>query len=106
MWRTTGSDTVSVIDTATHMVTHHDPRWGTLPLGVAVTPAAAATVYVTNAGSDTVSVVDPATHMVTHTIAVEDAPLGVAVTSGGDAVYVVNAGSDTVSVHRSRPPTR
>ncbi len=63
-----GSNTVSVIDTATNTVTATIPV-GIDPYGVAVTPDGSK-VYVANVGSNTVSVIDTATNTVTATIPV------------------------------------
>ena len=91
-----GSDTVSVIDTATNTVTATIDV-GAAPVGVAVDPTGTQT-YVTNNGSDTVSVINTATNTVTATIDVGAAPVGVAVDPTGTHAYVTNNGSDTVSV--------
>ena len=72
-----GSDTVSVIDTATNTVTATIPV-GSTPVRAAVTPDGTR-AYVTNAGSDTVSVIDTATNTVTTTIPVGNVPVGVAI---------------------------
>jgi len=89
-----GSNTVSVIATATDMVTATIPV-GVNPLGVAVTPDSSK-VYVANFGSGTisagtVSVIDAATNMVTATIPDGGVnPYGLAVTPDGTKVYVAN----------------
>src|SRR5215467_11551531 len=67
-----GSNTVSVIDTASNMVTKTITNTSTNtyfndPGGVAVTPDGRK-VYVANFGSNTVSVIDTASNMVTKTI--------------------------------------
>ncbi|MBI1929569.1 carboxypeptidase regulatory-like domain-containing protein, partial [Candidatus Poribacteria bacterium] len=90
------SNTVSVIDTATHTVTDTVPV-GSYPYGVAVHPSGS-TVYVANELSNTVSVIDTATHTVTDTVPVGSNPFGVAVHPAGRTVYVANAISNTVSV--------
>jgi outer membrane autotransporter protein len=89
-----GSNTVSVIDTATHAVVN-TIAVGSLPVGVAVTPDGLH-AYVTNV--NTVSVIDTATHAVVNTIAGESNPLGVAVTPDGLHAYVANQDNNTVSV--------
>ena len=98
-----GSNTTSVIDTATNMVIA-TVSVGPNPVGVAVTPDSSK-VYVTNQGlpntvSSTVSVIATATNMVTSTILLGEFPLGVsvnpvgvAVTPDGSKVYVANFGS-------------
>jgi YVTN family beta-propeller protein len=88
--------TVSVIATATNMVTATIPV-GSYPWGVAVTPDGSK-VYVANNGANTVSVIDTATNMVTATIPVGDFPFGVAVTPDGSEVYVANNSSENLSV--------
>src|SRR5215470_11885649 len=67
-----GSNTVSVIDTATNTVVSTIPV-GISPAGVAVTPDGS-NVYVTNFTSNTVSVIDTATNTVVSTIPVGSAP--------------------------------
>ena len=91
-----GSNTVSVIDTASNTVTATVPV-GSVPFGVAVTPDGAF-VYVANANSNTVSVIATASNTVTATVPVGVAPFGVAVTPDGALVYVANQQSNTVSV--------
>ena len=74
-----GANTVSVIATASNMVTAVIPV-GIAPLGVAVTPDGI-TVYVTNSFQDnTVSVIATASNTVTAVIPVGITPFGVAVT--------------------------
>ena len=67
-----GSNTVSVIDTATNTVVSTIPV-GTTPFGVAVTPDGSK-VYIANATSNTVSVIDTATNAVVSTIPVGSGP--------------------------------
>ena len=71
-----GSNNVSVVNTATNTVTA-TVAVGTTPFGVAVTPDGTR-VYVANSGSANVSVISTATNTVTATIAVGLAPIGVA----------------------------
>jgi YVTN family beta-propeller protein len=59
------ADTVSVINTASNMVSATIPVGGG-PLGVAVSPDGS-TVYVTNNNADTVSVINTASNTVTAT---------------------------------------
>ena len=92
-----GANTVSVIATASNMVTAVIPV-GIAPLGVAVTPDGI-TVYVTNSFQDnTVSVIATASNTVTAVIPVGITPFGVAVTPDGSTVYVGNVTANTVSV--------
>lgn len=87
-----GSDTVSVIDGATNMVTHTIPV-GSNPDGIA---AAAGSIYVANFLSDTVSVIDAFTNTVTATILVGAGPVGVA--AGAAVVCIANRTDHTVSI--------
>jgi YVTN family beta-propeller protein len=91
-----GSNTVSVIATATNTVTATIPV-GAEPRGAAVSPDGS-TVYITNTVDGTVSVVNTATNTVIATISVGSLPLGVAVTPDGSTVYIANFGGDNVSV--------
>jgi YVTN family beta-propeller protein len=91
-----GSNTASVIDTATNTVVATVPV-GIAPFGVAVTPNGAF-AYVTNFLSHTVSVIDTATNSVVATVPVSITPFGVAVTPNGAFAYVTNANADIVSV--------
>ena len=95
MSRILGSNTVSVIATATNTVVKTIPV-GSKPVGVAVTPDGTH-AYVTNFGSNTVSVIATATNAVVKTIAVGSRPVGVAVTQDGTLAYVTNNRSHTVS---------
>ena len=97
----TGSNTVSVIDTATNLVVATVPV-GSQPFGVAVNPASTR-VYVTNRESNTVSVIDTATNTVRATIPVSTGPLGVALNPDGTRAYVANNSSSAVSVIDRRP---
>jgi YVTN family beta-propeller protein len=81
-----GSNTVSVIDTATNTVTATIPV-GLEPWGVAVTPDGSK-IYVTNFGDTTVSVIETASNTVAATIPVGNRPQGVAVTPDGTKAYV------------------
>src|SRR5437763_1117246 len=91
-----GSNSVSVIDTATRSVVATVPV-GNFPIGVAFTPNGA-TAYVANDGSNDVWVINTATNTVTATIPVGNDPRGVAVTPMGSYVYVANRFSDTLSI--------
>jgi YVTN family beta-propeller protein len=91
-----GSDTVSVIDTATNTVVATIPV-GDRPTGVAAAPSGSR-VYVTNEISGTVSVINPATSAVVATVPVGVRPIGVAVSPLGGEVWVTNAGSHNVSI--------
>jgi phospholipase C len=88
------SNTVSVIDTATHAVA--TVPVGSKPAGVAITPDGKH-AYVTNYDSNTVSVIDTATHAVA-TVPVGSKPAGIAITPDWKYAYVANSNSDTVSV--------
>jgi YVTN family beta-propeller protein len=91
-----GSDSVSVINTASNTVTATVPV-GSYPLGVAVNPAGTF-VYVANYYSNSVSVINTASNTVTATVPVGTAPVGVAVNPAGTFVYVANISSNSVSV--------
>jgi MYXO-CTERM domain-containing protein len=103
------SDTVSVIDTATNVVTATIPV-GHNPNGI-VTNAYGGLVCVTNYLSNDVSLIDPNTNTVVATVAVGAGPVGVARPPGGDLpatdpdyplpesfAYVANKNDHTVSV--------
>ena len=92
-----GSDSVSVIATATNTVVGSPIAVGTCPYGVTVTPDGTQ-VYVANSNSNNVSAIATATSTVTATIPVGTSPIGVAVTPNGSFAYVANYGSATVSV--------
>jgi YVTN family beta-propeller protein len=91
-----GSNTVSIINTATGAVVA-TVSVGTTPTGVAITPNGSA-VYVTNAGSNTVSIINTITRKVTATVSVGSGPNGVAITPNGAHAYVANGASGTVSI--------
>ena len=93
-----GSNTVSVIDTATNTVTGAI-NVGGAPFGVAVTPDGTK-VFIANQGSSDISVIDTATNSVVATIFQnrDHRPLGVAVTPDGTKVYIAN----TIDVGQSR----
>ena len=94
-----GSDTVSVIDTATHPPSVvATVGVGMSPDGVAVTPNGKH-VYVANASSNTVLVIRAATNTVVGLpIKVGVQPIGVAITPDGTQAYVANFHDGTVSV--------
>lgn len=102
-----GSNTVSVIDTATNQtVPVYDPSYQNLvsgigvglnPWGVAVNPAGSR-VYVANSGSDSVSVIDAVSNTAINTVAVGSVPYGVAVNPQDSTVYVGNYRGNSVSV--------
>ena len=96
MWRTNGSNTVSVIDTATNTVTA-TVNVGSDPVGVAVNPDGTK-VYVTNSDGNNVSVIDTATNTVTATVNVGNGPFGVAVNPDGTKVYVANFAQQQLSL--------
>jgi YVTN family beta-propeller protein len=90
----TGSNNVSIIDTATDTVTA-TVNLGRNSFGVTVTPDGKK-VYVTNSGSSNVSVIDTDTNAVIETVPVGNGPHGIAVTPDGTKVYVANYGNDSV----------
>ena len=91
-----GSNTVSVMDTASKIIVATIPV-GELPAGMAITPDGTF-AYVTNFHSNTVSVIEIATNNVSMTVAVGTNPQDVAITPDGAFAYVTNDGSNTVSV--------
>ena len=97
-----GSNTVSVIDTATNKVIDANPSIFSTGIKVGSSPSALALsgtrLYVANRGSGTVSVINTATNSVTNTITVGSQPSSVAVSPDGTRAYVANTGSGTVSV--------
>lgn len=97
----TGSNSVSVIDTATRTVTS-TIEVGSNPSGVVVGDASywsSPALFVANTGSNTVSVIDTATQQVTKTVQVGERPVGIAISERGatPVVYVANEGSDSVT---------
>jgi YVTN family beta-propeller protein len=98
-----GSNTVSVIDTATNTVSATIPV-GRAPQGLAVAPDGNK-VYVANFTLPTgeVSVIETATNTVTATISVGNFPQGVAITPDGSKAYIANFRSNDVSVIVTSP---
>ncbi|WP_148588551.1 IPT/TIG domain-containing protein [Streptomyces sp. WAC01526] len=90
-----GSNTVSVIDTATNTVIDTIAT-GAGPTDVAISPDGTRAYVASFSGS--VSAIDTATDTVVATILAGDVPVLLAVSSDGARVYVTNAGSSTVSV--------
>jgi YVTN family beta-propeller protein len=95
-----GSNTVSVLNTATGTVTA-TINVGSAPYGVAVSADGSKT-YVTNQFANSVSAIDNTTETVIATITVGTRPSGVAITPDGSKVYVTNQFSDTVSAINTR----
>ena len=88
--------TVSVINTATNVVTK-TLTVGANPYAVTLTPSGAF-AYITNGNSASVSIINTSTNTVTGTIAVGTNPYGITTSPDGTKVYVTNNGSNTVSV--------
>ena len=88
-----GSNNISVIDTATNTVVATVPV-GILPYGVSVNTAGTR-VYVANQGSNNISVIDTVTNTVVATVPIGSMamPSGVSVNPAGTRVYVTNFGS-------------
>src|SRR3990172_2332653 len=84
-----GTNTVSVINTATNTVVA-TITVGTSPAEVAITPNGNF-AYVTNTGSDTVSVIRTSDNTVIATIPVATFPAGIAITPNGNFAYVTIA---------------
>jgi YVTN family beta-propeller protein len=91
-----GTNSVSVINTATNVVTGTFGV-GTAPSGIAFAPSGAR-VYVANNGANSVSVIETTGNTVIATVAVGTKPSGVVVTPDGTRVYVTNNTANTVSV--------
>jgi YVTN family beta-propeller protein/autotransporter-associated beta strand protein len=91
-----GSNTVSVINTATNTVVATIPV-GMVPLFLAVSPDGTR-IYVPNLGSDTVSIINAATNTAIATVPVGSQPVSAAVTPDGARVFVTNINANTVSV--------
>jgi autotransporter-associated beta strand protein/YVTN family beta-propeller protein len=91
-----GTDTVSVIATATNTVVGSPIPVGVSPEGVAVTPDGRF-VYVTNFGDGTVSVINRVTNVVT-AISVGGSPAGIAITPNGNLVFIATQSTNSVSV--------
>lgn len=94
-------DSVSVISTATNLVTN-TIRVGDEPNGIVVSPTAP-TAYVTNYKDSTVSVIDTTTLQVTNTIALRTSkkhknPQGITISPDGARVYVANEKSNSVAI--------
>ena len=98
----TGSDTVSVLNTADNTVarTIALPR-GSRPIGVAVSPSGRY-LYTADGGANRVSVLDTGAKRVVASVRVGVQPLSVAVAPDGKAVYTANSGSGDVSVIDAR----
>jgi YVTN family beta-propeller protein len=96
-----GSNTVSVINTATNTVVATIPV-GIVPQLLAVTPDGTR-VYVPNQGSDTVSVINTATNTVVATIAAGSQPVTAGVTPDGARVYVTNINANWFPSSTLRP---
>ncbi|HET9808696.1 MAG TPA: beta-propeller fold lactonase family protein, partial [Candidatus Limnocylindria bacterium] len=88
--------TVSVIDTATNLVTA-TVTVGTGPFQIGMSPDGTR-AYVVNLSSDNVSVLDTGTNTVVATVAVGNNPAFAAVSPAGDRVYVTNVADNSVSV--------
>lgn len=91
----TGSNNVSVIDTATNNVTA-TVNVGDHPSGVAIS-LNGAMVYVANVYDGNVSVIDTITNTVTSNVSVGNVPIGITITPDGKKLYVASL-YDHVSV--------
>lgn len=93
-----GSNTVSVIDTATNRVVDTIPVCS-FPLNIAITPDATK-AYVVCIGSGDVDVISTATNTVISTIALgsDTSPQRIAITPDGSKAYTANLGTADVSV--------
>jgi len=92
-----GSDTVSVIDTATDQVID-TLTVGDCPLRMATSGNI---LYVINYRDGNVSMINMTTNTVlSSTFVVGNYPKGIAVTADGETIYVVNNGSESVSIRK------
>ena len=94
------SGTVSVIDTATNLITA-TIAVGADPYAATITPNGSFAYVANNTASGSVSVINTATNIVTATVAVGADPRIVAITPNGSFAYVPNTGAGagtTVSV--------
>ena len=107
----TGDDTVYVANSGSGYVSIVNPGsqieddsvyTGGLLRGVAV--SIFGSVFVASNQSNAVEVITG--DDLDNPIAVEDGPIGVAVSEGGSVVYTANSGADTVSVLTGSPPTQ
>jgi YVTN family beta-propeller protein len=89
-----GDGTVSVIDTATNLVTATIPV-GLNPNAIAITPDGTE-AYIVNSQANTVSVIDIANNVVSAPINVGLNPSSLIITPDGKRVYVANDGSVSV----------
>jgi YVTN family beta-propeller protein len=99
-----GSNTVSVIDTATNKVAGMPIEVGRGPRAVAVTPDGTH-VYVANTVG-TVSVIDTATNTVVDTVDVVGSPQGIAITPDGTHAYLSIFGGTVAVIDATTNPPR
>ncbi len=91
-----GSNTVSVVDTATHTITA-TINVGATPFGLALSPDGSK-MYVSNANDDTLSVINTTTNAVTATIASGVNPESITFSPDGTKAYVTDPYLDTISI--------
>lgn len=84
-----GSDSVSIIDTASNSVAA-TVATGIRPVGLAVSPDGSS-VYVANAGSQSVSVIDASSGTLVQIIPLGDVPWSVAITPDGSSAWVATS---------------
>lgn len=92
-----GSDTISVIDTAINRVINTISNLGYSPAELALSEVRQ-TLYATNPDSDNVSVIDTVARAVIGRISVGKRPCCIAVDEDRRKIYVTNTGSHTISV--------
>ena len=92
-----GSDTISVIDTAINRVINTISNLGYSPAELALSEVRQ-TLYATNPDSDNVSVIDTVARTVIGRIYVGKRPCCIAVDEDRRKIYVTNTGSHTISV--------
>ena len=94
-----GSNTVSVINSATNTVVS-TITVGKTPDAVAISPNGT-TAYVANSGANTVSVINAATDTVTATLKTGTTPDALVVSPDGTRLYVINAGGTVTKINTS-----
>jgi YVTN family beta-propeller protein len=92
-----GDSSISIINTATNIVTATIAAGHGGPEEVSFSPDGSK-VYVTNPGSNTVSVINATTNAIIATISVGSQPSGISVSPDNSKVYVTNDGTNTVRI--------
>ena len=90
------SDTVSLVDTATHSLVS-EIRVGIEPRSISISNDGLQ-AYVSNKGSDSLMVIDIPTRQVVHEIEIGDQPVGVIVSPDGQYLVVAESGEDQIQI--------